>query len=492
MVQQRDISPASAYIVNKLKLADEKRGNLLDDLNRLSKLSYEKGVREGDSILRKKVKAAIDEIEQYYRTIQAFVSGRGGDTQAFTDMLIFFNESYFENYQLPGLVDQIKQVILQQEKLNQEYEAAHKDKNYTRRINIFAKQLEKDLMDLERMLQQGILPLLSRFIADINDIVLYYQVSDTIGELISSDDFFTQSGAAYQEFKKSFIDFLEVYVKLTRKALSDTDMEEMINRSLQQMGLRSLILKCKNVKPEKYKEILTEIIKSGNFQVQPKKISGDLKENVEPIRAVETKQEEISKSRKTLLGAFEDLCNLENIKDSPHLDSARLVKGLAKNSTERYMFHKPGTFEVSLKFVSEYLRNALIMIIDWLNREIQKTPNYISPLRPVLGCIPSIRQFIAQYKLALDVSADKSNQAVTGLRFAESHYISKRIAKELIRFINDNCNIIEQALLDSLNIVGQNTIERSEVLSKKIKVIRDSFYDSVAKIRKGLSEIDAI
>ena len=492
MVQPRDISPASAYIVNKLKLADEKRGNLLDDLNRLSQLSYEKGVREGDSILRKKIKAAVDEIEQYYRTIQAFVSGRGGDTQAFTDMLTFFNESYFGNYLLPGLLDQIKQVIIQQEKLNQEYDAAHKDKNYTRRINIFAKQLEKDLMDLERMLLQGVEPLLSRFIADINDIVLYYQVSDTIGELISSDDLFAQSGAAYQEFKKSFIDFLEVYLKLTRKALSDTDMEELINRSLQQMGLRNLILKCRNVNLENYKEILPEIIKSGNFQVHPKKISGDFKETAEPIRAVERKQEEISMSRKTLLGAFEDLCNLENIKEGPHLDPALSVKGLAKNGAERYIFHKPGTFEVSMKFVSEYLRNALIMIIDWLNKEIQKTPNYISPLRPVLECIPSIRQFIAQYKLALDVSADKSNQAVTGLRSAESHYISKQIARELARSINDNCNIIEQALADSLNLVGKSTIERSEVLSKKIKLIMDSFNDSVAKIRKGLSEIDTI
>ncbi len=108
MMHARDEIHASAYIVNKLKLADGKRDTLANELNKLVKLSYENGSREGDSIIRKNVKAVVDEINLYYRNIQAFVSGKGGDTDAFTDILIFFNARYLEEFQLVVQLDQIK------------------------------------------------------------------------------------------------------------------------------------------------------------------------------------------------------------------------------------------------------------------------------------------------------------------------------------------------------------------------------------------------
>jgi hypothetical protein len=58
------IPESGAYIVNKMKLADDKRAKLLDILSSMALLSYEKGTRDEDAAIREKVKAVASEIEE--------------------------------------------------------------------------------------------------------------------------------------------------------------------------------------------------------------------------------------------------------------------------------------------------------------------------------------------------------------------------------------------------------------------------------------------
>jgi hypothetical protein len=488
MVHARDAMHTSAYIVNKLKLADVKRDTLANELNRLVKLSYENGSREGDSIIRKKVKAVVDEINLYYRNVQTFISGKGGDTDAFTDILIFFNARYLEEFQLTVQLDQIKYEIVHQEKQDQEFNASNPRRGYIRKQNIFARILNKDLTEWERKLLNTVIPLLRHYLIDINDIVLYYQIEDRIKKVITGNNVFSLSGEDYQSFKKNFLYHLDLYIKLTRKPVSDSEITELINQLLQQMGFRSLILKCQNITPDKYKDMLAEILKDGNFKERSLKYAETPKEVITPLKKIESKQEEIVSVRRKILRVLEYLCNLEEIKAARQ---SVLTKDAAKNDAERYVFHKPGTFDVSLKFVSEYMRNSMIMITDWLQKELQKNQNYLNPLRPVFECIPSIQQFISCYKFALDVSTDKKGRAVSGSDSRENLYIPQKNAIELIQIIYENCHKIRQSLVDSSNNLNKTkTVDSSVVLLKKIKLIMEAFDDSVAKISKGLSELE--
>ncbi len=495
MVHAPDALHTSAYIVNKLKLADGKRDMLANELTRLVKLSYENGSREGDSIIRKKIKAVVDEINLYYRNIQAFISGKGGDTEAFADILLFFNARYLEEFQLTVQLDQIKHEIANQEKLDQDYNATHPGKNYVRKQNIFAKLLSKDLTEWELRLLKTVIPLLRNYLVDINDIVLYYEIENCIKRLITHDNIFPLSGADYQSFKKDFLYYLDLHIKLAHKPVSIAEGAELINQLLQQMGFRGVILKCQNITLDKYKGILDEITKEGNLEERSRKYMEIPSEAASPVPAIEDKRDDIATIRRNILRVLEHLCNLEEMKVAMQSGRPVSAETIAGNEPDRYIFHKPGTFDISLKFVSEYLRNSMIMVIDWLQREIQKSPNSIKILTPVLACVPSIQQFVSRYKLALVASTDKKGRLFSGSGQSsrEDQYIPKRIAKELAETIYDNCHKIRQSLNDAFYDASKTRIsDPSGILSKKIRLIIESFEASSVKITKGLSQIEKL
>ena len=492
MKQPLNSSSVSGYITGKLKMADEKKDNLLNAINRLSNLSYEKGNREGDAEIRQRVKDLAAEIEQYYRTIRVFVSGKGGDTGAFLDILVFFNERYLENNTLAVKLDFLKKELEQQKKLEHEHTIKHARDGYARRANINAEDMERSLKDWEKIYLYNAEPLLRGFLADVNDIVVYKRINDKIERLITSDDVFARTGANYQEFKNSIVFFVELHIKLTRSAFTETEMKDVINRTLQLMGFRNSILNTRNINLEKYDEILSEIISEGNLTGCAKKYSGLSRDAVNAIKTLENKQRDSSADPKDLMKVLEDLCNLEDAMKGRKPDIVTSVTGLAKNDRERYLFHSPGTFKISLKFVSEYMRNSLILIVDWLNRELQKPPGSVMLLGSILECVPSMKEFIKIYQMAIEVSSQKSNQSEANIMSGEKHYISKNIAENLIQSIQNNCNAISNALVDSTYNVSSSSVDKSGVLAKKIEIIKESCFESFNKISRGLSEIDEI
>ncbi len=486
MRQSGDTYHAGVYLSGKLKLADEKRDKLLDAINRLTQITYEKGTRAGDSVIRKKLKDITGEIEQYYKMIRAFASGKAGDTYAYQEILVFFNERYLEKFRLTFLLEILRKEIADQEKSNQEENRNFISKGWSRKVNTYARKLEEELKAWERMLLYSAEPLLRSFLSDVNDIYFYHRINARFGELISKDNVFATSGEAFLNFKASIGYFLELNIKINRKPLPDKEISDLITQMLQQMGIRNAMMHSRNITPEKYNEIAASIISEWNLRDLAKRYTGTTLGALEAIRSFEKDKSGAALEAKDLMKIMEDLCYLGDPQEIHIPKSTVPVTGLANAEQERFLFHSPGTFNMSLKFVSEYVRNSLILVIDFLYKELQKAPGSKRLLNPVIEAVPSMKYFIAQYSLALDVSGHATNQATD--RKGTQQYISRQMARDLIQSIKDTSAAVRGGLVDTTYNVANSSLDKSGVLAKKIGILKESWNETHAKISKGLSE----
>lgn len=481
--------PAGTYLAGKFRQAEDKKDKLLDVVNRLAQLSYEKGTRHSDQVIRERVKAIVSEVGRQYAMIRAFSSGKVGDTFAFKDILASFNNQYLERFVLRELLDELRQEFANLDRIDRAYEEKHPEAAYKRKLNVHRQDLERELREWEKLLLYQADPLMRGFLSEVNEIVLFNQIDERIDRLITSDDVFTRSGPVYQEFKNILAWYAGLNIKLSRLPLGDKEIIEMIGRTLQQAGFRNAILRSRNINPDIYTEIMMEVIAEGNLRQLVKQYAGASRTGLDAIQAAGVKIETAAAGR-DLQKVLEDLIYLDDIKNPQRPAGALEATGLSKNESNRYLFHAPGTFDISLKFVSEYLRDSLIFLLDWLNKELQKSPGSASLLGPVMDCLPSIRTFISYYKLALDTAADTSNQSGSGSR--EKHFVSKQVAGELVRSVRENCTAIRHSLIDASYGIMNSTLERADVLRKQIGVIQESCNASHLKISKGLSEIERV
>lgn len=480
--------PAGSYLVSKYKQAEDKKARLLDAINRLTQLSFEKGTRHGDQVIRERVKALVAETGQYYGMIRAFSSGKAGDAFAFEDILAFFNRQYLERFILRERLEELRREFGNLDRDDRAYEEKHPGEG-KRRINSYRQDLERELKEWEKLLLYQVEPLLRGFLNEVNDIFLYSQIDERLGRLVTSDDVFTRSGPVYLEFKRSLAAYAGMNIKLSRLPLTDNEIVEIINRVLQQTGFRSAILNSRNINPGIYGDIMMEVVTEGGLRHLVKQYSDVSRSGLNAIQSASKKTGDAGVG-KDLGKSLEDLIYLEDVTNPQRPGGLPAASGLSKNEAGRYLFHTSGTFDISLKFVSEYMRDSTIFLLDWLNKELQKSPGSSSLLGPIVECVPSIRSFISYYKLALDTASDKSNQAGSGSK--EKQFISKQIAQGLIRSIKDNCSQIQHSLIDSSYMIMNSTLERAAVLRKQIGVIQESCNASHVKINKGLSEIESV
>jgi hypothetical protein len=481
--------PAGTYLPGKYKLTEDRKDKLLDVMNRLAQLSYEKGTRLSDQAIRERVKTLVGEVKQQYSKIKAFSSGKGGDAFALQDMLAFFNNQYLERFVLRELLDELRQEFKNLDTIDRAFEEKNPDIGYKRKLNIYRQNLERELGEWEKLLLHQVDPQLRGFLTEVNEIVLYNRIADRIDRLITSDDVFSRSGPVYQEFKESLASYAELHIKLARIPLTDADIIEFLNRILQQMGFRNTIMRARNVNTEIYGEIMIEIVSGSAMQQLVQQFSDTSRGALDAIRSREKSNEKPS-SGKDLVKVLENLIYLEDATQMEMPSGICVASGLAARETDRYLFHAPGSFDISLKFVSEYMRDSMIFILDWLNKDTRKFPDMTVLLGPVIDCIPKIQMFVSFYKLALDEAANKSNQSGSGSK--EKHFISKQIARSLIKSIQDNCTAIKHSLIDVSYGIMNSTLDRSGVLGKKMSVIKESCNDSHTKISKGLSEIPKV
>lgn len=483
---------ANTFFNNKLKMTEEKKSRVLDIYNQLSRFSYDRGTREGDFVLRERVQRVASEVDLQYKKIRTLSNYKGGDEDIFYDILVFFNDRYFENNLLEGHIDLLKQVMEQEDKIDHDEKTADSREHSPRTINTYMGELDRDLKEWEKILRYNAEPLLFAFLNDLNEIILFSRINVKIGKLFMSDDVFVRSGPIYDELKHSISFFVIMHMKLTMIPLSEKEMAGLINRELQVMGFRDIILSSRNINETMLSEIYDEIIKDNNLPEHARAIKNTKKLAIDLVREKSGSLEKFASVPQEIAAVLEDLVYLENISENMEIESVVPVTDLAKKDKERYLFHVPGTFDPSLKFISEYLRNSLVFVLDWLQKEFQKNPGLAAPFQSFIECIPEIKEFARVYRMGLEMASVKSNQVKTAITGKEKQFVTKSIARQLIMIIEKNCKNIKMALIDVSYKTINSAFDRTGMLDKKLNIMKDAYGDSHNKIMKGLNDIERI
>lgn len=488
MRQSGDTYHAGAYLNGKVRTADEKRDKLLDIINRLAELSYDKGTRAGDLAIRKYLSEMTGEVEQYYRKTRAFANAKGGEIYAYQEILVFFNESYLEKYRLSTMIDALRREMADQERKNQEENPKYASTGHMRRVNTHAMRLEEDLRIWEKTFFYSAEPLLRAFLNEVNDIYLFHRINSVMGGLISRDNVFETSGEAFMNFKASLGYSLEMNIKINRKPINSREIVDLVMNMLHQMGLKSIITHSRNMTPEKFSIIIDGIISEWNLKELSKRYTATTRGALDAIRSMEKDRAGRAPDKmQDLVTILEDLCYVGDPMEKPIPHPAVSPGDLAIGERERFLFHSPGTFNISLKFVSEYARNSLILVFDFLNKESQKGLPSFRLLDPMMTMLPPVRTFIQLYASALDVSEHPRNQTTD--RKGSQQFISRSMARDLIESIKITSAAVRSALVDASYKVVNSTMDKNGVLGKKLEILKEAWNETHLKISKGLSNM---
>jgi len=485
MRQPGQIYKINAFRSGKLKQAEKIIDKLSDVINSLTHLKYEKGTRDGDFALREKLKVLMYEIESHYKTIRSFSSGKIGETDVFKEILTFYGEHFLDDFQLGTFLAGIRHEIANQKIRDHEHNIKKAGNSYERKINLYARDLERDLNEWEKILSLKAVPLLTALINEINDLVLFFRVDDILDSLIIDNNVFVMRGDVFEDFNSCIAEFVRYYIKNRKIFLSDRDIGEMIDQTLNDMGFMSIILKTKNMNQTIFTGIVNQIISKYSL----KQLAGGYKQAGDGSANGTGRQDKQSFFMdKEFTIMLEKLCFMEHMITPGNGDRDGYEAGLAEKPDEQFLFYSPGTFDLSLKYIAEYLRDALIFIIDWLNKELTKDPKVSKTMDPVLFCVADINNFISTYKRALEIASIKSNRSEASVISREKQFVSKNMANELIEIIIVTSTNIQDALINTALNAGSISFYRG-VLTKKIKIIQDSFNNTFERIKKGLEKI---
>ncbi|MBP7734458.1 MAG: hypothetical protein KA369_00665 [Spirochaetes bacterium] len=488
MRQSGDTYHAGAYLSGKVRSADEKRDKLLDIINRLAELSYDKGTRAGDVVIRKYLSEMTGEVEQYYRMTRAFASAKGGETYAYQEILVFFNESYLEKYRLSVMIDALRKEMADQEKKNQEENPKYASTGHSRKVNTHAMRLEEDLRIWEKTFFYSAEPLLRAFLNEVNDIYLFHRINSIMGGLISRDNTFETSGEAFMNFKASLGYCLEMNIKINRKPMAAKEIVNLVMEMLHQMGLKGIITHSRNMTPEKFSIIIDGIISDWSLKELSRQYTGTSKGALDAIRSMEKDRAgKAQEKTQDIVSILEDLCYMGDPLEKPIHHPAVSPVDLVMEERDRYLFHSPGTFNISLKFVSEYARNSLILVFDFLNKEFQKGLPSFRLLDPMMVMVPAVRQFVKLYASALDISEHPKNKTTD--RKGSQQFISRQLARDLIESVKITSAAVRSALVDTSYKVVNSPLDKSGVLGKKLEILKEAWSETHVKISKGLSDM---
>jgi hypothetical protein len=94
----------------------------------------------------------------------------------------------------------------------------------------------------------------------------------------------------FKDCEISFAYFFEILMRLEHKYLSDDEMRVLVNRMLQQMGFRNIIMRSCAINQEKYGTLITEIVNEVNANEYIMKFTGSYQNALQKIREIEKKE----------------------------------------------------------------------------------------------------------------------------------------------------------------------------------------------------------
>lgn len=467
-----------SYLQSLMKDTDEKKYILVRELYDINNISYDKGSRKDDYIIRDLLQEISRTLEEYYEMIKYFDNAREGNIKVLEEIIMFFEREYIDSSTLKGRINALKNEIDQQEQ-------GYRDKGKSpRHTNIYLVSLKHSIHKIENRIDSHIDPILREFLQGINLLLIFQKTIRMLEETLKSTD---QSGVAAraENLKQNLITFLWLYKKILPESFNRENLNRFIMSTIENMGFTNSLVSRAVIGRDQMKSVIEDISK-------PMKSSGYSEETLD-----EELDTEISTQKgKTDVDYINDLMELlyrvTYNKDDRVDTSFRLQGNSVKNREKRFLFHEPGSFKISLKVVSDYCIDSLIFMVSWLQREFKKETvpsSRQSTWKPVMDALVQAEHFIHAYRKSASIASHPKNQSQSVLTGEIRQYIPRDHARQLVHLIHHSCDAMHSALADISILINEKPFKGAEHFLKRIQIARESFDNARDKIQKGTRSI---
>ncbi len=468
------------YLRRLIKEADECKYTIARTLYEMSALSYEKGSRKGDYEIRDNVGLVVDEINQYYEQIKLFDNGKNGDMRAFEDILVFFQNSFIDTCIVTDKFSMLKEVILKQEQADKEHNSKLDDSSLERKNNVFVSELAKQINGNEIKFSSIVAPKLKIFLNNVNQILYFEKIKPVFEDMdrIAESEVLDKKTAL---FKKNTITFIWLNRKINNVNFSRSGLEKFITDLLEQMGFINPAQLKTAMGGRRFDEVLAGIFDDLAI-LESMNDAGGAEGETETVSPTDTARRETTETMVNLKTFLDDLCFVNMNRPSMYLKEYQHFRSLAGKGMEKYLFHTIGSHEITLKMVSDYHTNSLIMVFSWIRREIRKDKSMIEHLRPFIDTIPDCYKFAKLYSTAMYIASHETNQDTSFFISKTRQYIQPGLSAALIQIIRDNCDQLDRAFRDSAAYTALSSYSGKDVMIKKLTILQEFFNSAKEKI----------
>ncbi|MBN2041905.1 MAG: hypothetical protein JW864_17855 [Spirochaetes bacterium] len=471
--------PDIIAIEKKLKTANEKNHYLRKVIYELDRISYEKGTRKGDYLLREIIKTINDELELYDIKINACSLELKGSFLIIREALLFFEERYLNTFTLIDKIALLKEEFVNQQKADIEHNKTITDEKQKRYINnSYRAELEKDIRVFENAVKNKLVPHLTAFLLEINEL---YFIRSTLNLKKPPAAYMNQdSDKIINEYKENINLFVRIYLKLKKQYPVLENILEAVLTVLEKNSLKNNLLKFFSVDESGLSRMIQQntgdLIFSAGFSNNG-------------IQASSSSPEMTQKAR--LKSDIDKILN--DLKYLRHFDMD--VKGNANEynnnvseNLKKYFYHSPDKSDISLKDVADYLMDSLVFLNEWLYVDIKKYPGMFSNLKLLLNCIPLENRFFELFRSA-NIESEKVINQKKNVWGELKQYIPLSIAQELKEVIRQLGDELDDAFKSTIVDIGLMKTPNSAVSGKKVNIVYESFYNSYRKILTEFSKL---
>ncbi len=465
-----------------IKRADEKKINLRKVIYEINRLSYERGTRSGDYLIRKKIQAINDELDLYDSKINLCEFGKG-NYSVLMETLLFFEKRYLDDPSLTEYLEELKGAINDEKNADKKHNENHKDDKYKRStINKYRDELGKDLKKFEYGLSSKIFPVLNEFLFDVNTLLFYSAIYENTKKWPSSDNIADSNYEKYADFKTDINFFLKLCCKI-QKNISCDEAITAIGKVLYETDIKSRLFNYFKIDENKYYNMINDIVRQ--FMGRQ---SGQEKRQADAIVADHTDTRMVEKETNDDLSAI--IKNLQYLtRDTNYKTVAASQPGDSEvNISNRYLFYSVKSEKIFLKNITDYLKDSLLFINEWLLNELSKKRNLYDHLKLLTEHLPAEMNFYDLYENADFISSLGSNTKL-GLWGEMKQYISKELAGDIVHSIEKICEGLKDAFVKTTLEIELRKSAENTVLAKKINIVYDSFENARKKIIKELSRL---
>jgi hypothetical protein len=478
------------YDIKSLPLILEDVNNqkyiLTQKFQAFTNLVYDYGSQNNDYMIREQIKSIQDDLSRYKGTIDYFNYGKIGDLKAYEELLIFFVKNLIDKSDISDKLKALNETIANIKEKKELNVLKFSGNDIIVRRNMYIVELHDKLKYFQKQFYDIFVPSLRKFLNDVNHILFFEKILTCVNNL-RLDRHFSRNEFNIVYLKDCITSFIWFNHKFNARNCSDISLKEFIRDTIYNSEHKSTQISD----AEKDNDPLNKIINNIFLEI------GDQLQQMEEIRCVEEKTDQpksptpankrtdvserlrlITRLKAILneLNKVDDACEEQSLStESPIMQ----VRGGREG--ERYLFHVPGSFSLSLKTISNHMTNVLVFMYSWMLRELYHN-NLPSDLIIYLNDKLTYSEDFIKFYCAAVTRPHKSSKKKLFFRDEFRYYISTDLAEKIIKTMNEIYNLLNDSLAETYRKLSLNPfLKRNSVLLKKIDII-NAHLSSVSKM----------